>query len=133
MACLEDLDDPLRPRTDYSTVGPDDLPASLQSPSLAPQPFGNVPRTSSHTPLYGYPSWYDRTHTSSHASPGRRRTYDLLRTLARMWWNRWKVQANVILWSALTLVAARVCAKRGLHMSDVLRVWKRVFSYTANP
>lgn len=62
--------------------------------------------TSLLNPFFGYPSVHDplAAPTPRH---GRRRKRDLLRTLARLWWARWRFPATLLLLLVLVILTLR--------------------------
>jgi len=108
---LQDLDDPLRPNhaLPYSSGH---FPSTNSTTTTQPLPIRISP-TSSQNPFFGYPTLFNSFQTTPSFQPGHRRLRDLLRTLAIMWWDRWKPRISVLLWFVLALAGARIWVKRG--------------------
>lgn len=94
---------------DYSPVGP-------RSPSPPVVPVRPPPRLSprsSYNPYWGYP-----LHSGNfHSTPGRRRKRDLVRTLALLWWERWRVHATtgfIVTVVAAVLLVLRARGRLGI-------------------
>ncbi|CDO69175.1 hypothetical protein BN946_scf185042.g77 [Trametes cinnabarina] len=107
---LSDLEDPLEnvavSVTEFSHPSPPDASAPPQSPSSGLQHLprvGSVAPTSHLNPYFGYPVT-GRSTLTPRLRYGRRRKRDLLRTLASLWWSRWKHHVYVLLCIALVLV-----------------------------
>lgn len=59
-----------------------------------------IPATSSLNPFYGYPAWMPDSSSTTTNTPvprhGRRRKRDLMRTLATLWWIRWRKHLTAV-------------------------------------
>ncbi|KZV66686.1 CRAL/TRIO domain-containing protein [Peniophora sp. CONT] len=88
---------------------PDYTAVDTRPPSPPMMPVRPPPRLSprsSYNPYWGYP-----VHSGNFQStPGRRRKRDLVRTLALLWWERWRVRATAGL--VVTFVAAVILVLR---------------------
>lgn len=115
---LLDLDDPLRPNehtllneTLESLPSPSPSPASVESRPTPQLPTWISPM-SFQNPFFGYPTMSHSSQRNSFEA-GPRRMRDLLRTLAKLWWERWKKHVSVVLWLVLALGGARIWVRRG--------------------
>ncbi|VDC01718.1 unnamed protein product [Peniophora sp. CBMAI 1063] len=80
------------------------------SPSIAPvRPPPRLSPRSSYNPYWGYPV----NSGSFHSSTGRRRKRDLVRTLAVLWWERWRGHATAGLALSVLAVVFLVLRARG--------------------
>ena len=72
---------------------PEYTPAERRTPSppaISIRPSPRLSPRSSYNPYWGYP-----VHSGNfQPAPGRRRKRDLLRTLALLWWERWRARAT---------------------------------------
>lgn len=108
---------PLRHRRSRSPSSSERSPPQLQSPDPRPsnpqQPMRlNTSAPATHSPFnpfFGYPV----SPTSLKPRYGRRRKRDLLRTLAYLWWARWK---RTVIWIVILMVTSWFSSWR-------LRVW----------
>jgi hypothetical protein len=82
-----------------------------------------IPPMSSLNPFFGYPlSPSDSLHAFN---PGRRRKRDLLRTLAGLWWVRWKSHIHVCLWVTVCILGMWMWLRQRVRMRG------SVFTYRA--
>ncbi|RPD78618.1 CRAL/TRIO domain-containing protein [Lentinus tigrinus ALCF2SS1-7] len=103
---LSELEDPLE--NSAGQAPPCSEPAAPSS--LSAQPIPRVPSispTSHLNPYYGYPvsGWGAPTPRLRH---GRQRKRDLLRTLAALWWSKWKRRVLLFLCILLAVVSYRL-------------------------
>ncbi|KAJ3713209.1 CRAL-TRIO domain-containing protein [Lentinula raphanica] len=116
----------------YSLSG---TPAVMGSASPSSDPKSYTPTasispiylspTSLLNPFFGYPA------LSSHGSPslhhGRRRKRDLIRTLAALYWPRWRRSLNTCLWLVVLIIAGRMWFRKWLLYSSsgavLLKTW----------
>jgi len=102
LPCLRDLDDPLHlnNRTVANSLGhqPSTNPP-VSSSSQPARPPNRIAPTSIQNPFFGYPTFSHSLQTTPSFQPGRRRLRDLLLTLARLWWARWRTHVSVLLCS----------------------------------
>ncbi|KAL7281492.1 hypothetical protein ACG7TL_004807 [Trametes sanguinea] len=82
----------------------DSTPHQASSSGLQPIPrIGSIPPTSHLNPYFGYPV-SGRNTLTPRLRHGRQRKRDLLRTLASLWWSRWKHRVYALLCIALALL-----------------------------
>ncbi|KAJ3555644.1 hypothetical protein NM688_g2461 [Phlebia brevispora] len=120
---LSTLENPLH-RYVVSSLTPPTLQNRL--PDLIPDredtPITPVPRpktlsaTSLSNPFYGYPVEFNRSSMVPTLRHGRRRKRDLVRTLLRLWWSRWRHHIKALLYILALLLAFLLARKR---------VWQR--------
>lgn len=120
---LSELEDPLEKNmtdlpesaspTTSPTIGPSSSagqpPSSPAAPSSA-QPIARVPSispTSHLNPYFGYPV-SGRGAPTPRLRHGRQRKRDLLRTLAGLWWSKWKHRVLLLLCVLLAVVSYRL-------------------------
>jgi len=119
LPALKLLDDPLRTQetpleslaTEYSQTQAADPPSALQLPA-----FTSLSPTSLLNPFFGYPA--SSSYGSLSLPYGRRRKRDLARTLALLFWIRWRKPLVV----ALLLAACAIILKlgtRGAHVRSL--------------
>ena len=90
----------------------------LETPTAAP--LSNIlSSTSLLNPFFGYPVAYHTDASAPNLRHGRRRKRDLVYTLARLWWQRWRNHVKVIL-LVLALVLASWRRRR------VVKLWRRL-------
>ncbi|KAI0786560.1 CRAL-TRIO domain-containing protein [Abortiporus biennis] len=87
------------PSAPISTSPVTEKPAELAPEPPLPEPtLRHISPTSILNPFFGYPVYY--TTDSKSSTPtlhhGRRRKRDLLRTLATLWWLRWRKQISAV-------------------------------------
>lgn len=120
---LQDLGDPLRLNR-LIQKGSSHHP-SIPVPS---QPWSTyISPTSPQNPFFGYPTFSNSSRAIPSFQPDRRRLRDLLRTLAKMWWGRWRTHVSVLLWLILALASARIWVKHG-HLARVRRGMTRALA-----
>lgn len=128
---LTDLDDPLRPgRTQpcSSTAGViEDSSSSSTFHQPASGYISSISPTSMLNPFYGYPAASTRGYPQLHH--GRRRKRDLARTLAWLFWLRWRTQIKTgAALAALTLIV-NFGLRRGLLRSPrIFLSWRASLS-----
>lgn len=72
--------------------------------------YSSISATSLLNPFFGYPaSVSPSSHVPRH---GRRRKRDLVRTLARLWWARWRTKVNSFAWVIGLLVGIWLWRRR---------------------
>ncbi|KAI9067348.1 CRAL/TRIO domain-containing protein [Trametes sanguinea] len=110
LPALSELEDPLEniaappPELPQPSSSEDSAPHQASSSGLQPIPrIGSIPPTSHLNPYFGYPV-SGRNTLTPRLRYGRQRKRDLLRTLASLWWSRWKHRVYVLLCIALALV-----------------------------
>ena len=110
---LTRLDDPLQSREAPRPQGisqPCDLPPASQSP--APTTRTSLSSTSLLNPFFGYPASSQQGLTS--LQHGRRRKRDLARTLAFLFWIRWRNHLIIGLLLAVCVFAVKQASRRRL-------------------
>ncbi|KIM75966.1 hypothetical protein PILCRDRAFT_826814 [Piloderma croceum F 1598] len=109
---LQDLGDPLRLNNPLEK-GFSHSPSTPVPSQPCPQWPTRISPTSSRNPFFGYPTFSSSSKATPSFQPGRRRLRDLICTLAKMWWGRWRTHVSVLLWLVLALASARIWVKRG--------------------
>jgi len=105
----------------YPEQGEANLPSNMtKAASSSPVPLSP---TSQLNPFFGYPALNYHGHSSLHH--GRRRKRDLLRTLAALFWLRWRQPITLCLWLVALLFAGRLWFRKWvLHSSSGLALLK---------
>ncbi|OSD07045.1 CRAL/TRIO domain-containing protein [Trametes coccinea BRFM310] len=110
LSTLSELEDPLENviappcELPQPSSSEDSTPHQASSSGLQPIPrIGSIPPTSHLNPYFGYPV-SGRNTLTPRLRHGRQRKRDLLRTLASLWWSRWKHRVYALLCIALALV-----------------------------
>ena len=104
---METLQDP---GSSTGASNPPTEPVNSAAPSSTSQPIPRVPSISPYShlnPYFGYPVSGRDTHTPR-LRHGRQRKRDLLRTLAALWWSRWKNRLLLVICTLLCVVMYRI-------------------------
>lgn len=108
LAALSQLEDPLEKLTAPPPALSPECPS--KSVRLEPPPSSSVARvpsispTSHLNPYFGYPVSGRDAATTPRLRHGRQRKRDLLRTLASLWWGRWRSRVYLLLCIVLAVV-----------------------------
>ena len=133
---IEDLEDPLR-LNNHPLPNGFGHPQFTNTPHpVSSQPIPQLPThispTSFQNPFFGYPTLSRSSQATPSFQPGRRRLRDLLLTLAKMWWERWRTRVSALLWLVVAIGVARIWAKRGMGRLGVmgrgLAQWKDLWT-----
>lgn len=121
---LSQLDDPLHSFVRSASAAaqrtltiqrspPPHIPAMSSHSEPAGRPINrNITPTSTLNPFFGYPVYYTASSSVPALQHGRRRKRDLIRTLGRLWWIRWRKHVTrgiyVLLGMMVILLARKV-------------------------
>lgn len=128
MSFLSQLDDPLhvfvrsasaatQPTSSIQRSPPPDSPATVavvQPVGAEPHPM-NIDPTSSLNPFFGYPVYYTSSSLVPTLHHGRRRKRDLVRTLARLLWMRWRKHVTRSVYVLLAIMVILLVRKMPWH------------------
>ncbi|KAL0956819.1 hypothetical protein HGRIS_002930 [Hohenbuehelia grisea] len=142
LPCLADLEDPLR--VSEPVLSPQSPPIPLPTPTQVSESHPNlrIPQspasrqstvtsiidigaTSRLNPYFGYP--VDLNGGPAALRHGRRRKRDLVRTLAVLFWRRWRTRITFLLGFLALLFAARLWIRKRLRLAAGTAVLKAVF------